>query len=323
MDYSAVFDSLSTKSIMVIGDVMLDSYIWGSVDRISPEAPVPVVRTMRTEHRLGGAANVAKNLAALGLQPLLCSVIGDDDAGKILRSILESREISTKLCVSASNRTTTVKTRIISGNHQMLRLDSEQTDSLSNSLETEMYEAIVQCVQNETISGIILQDYNKGVLSALSITKIIELAKTHSIPVFVDPKKDNFTVYSHVGLFKPNFKEFCEGVNSMCNKNDSASLYSFAKEYMQSHAIERMMITLSEHGIFIANSTEYFHIPSQVRHVADVSGAGDTVISVAAACIIAELSDFEIARISNIAAGLACEMPGVVSITKEQLLKHI
>ena len=168
-----------------------------------------------------------------------------------------------------------------------------------------------------------MQDYNKGVLSFSSIIKITELAKKYSIPVLVDPKKDNFTAYTNLGLFKPNFKEFCEGINKTCNKSDSASLYSFAKEYMQSHAIERIMITLSEQGIFIANPTEYFHIPSQVRHVADVSGAGDTVISVAAACIIAGLSDFEIARISNIAAGLACEMPGVVSITKEQLLKYI
>ena len=165
MNYTAVFDSLSTKSIMVIGDVMLDSYIWGNVDRISPEAPVPIVRTAHTEHRLGGAANVAKNLAALGLQPLLCSVVGDDDAGKILRSILESRKISTNLCIIDSNRTTTVKTRIISGNHQMLRLDTEQTDYLSNSLENKLFAAIEQCVQNETISGIILQVFNKGILS--------------------------------------------------------------------------------------------------------------------------------------------------------------
>ncbi|HPY82678.1 MAG TPA: bifunctional ADP-heptose synthase [Bacteroidales bacterium] len=324
MNYSALFDSLSSKSIMVIGDVMLDSYIWGTVDRISPEAPVPVVKTKRTEHRLGGAANVAKNLVALGIKPLLFSVIGADEAGKNLCAVLEKHAISQTSLLTTSNRVTTVKTRIMSGNHQMLRLDTEQTDDLSDDLEQKLYTKITEYITHKQVSAIILQDYNKGVLTASSITNIIDMAKKHAIPVFVDPKKDNFTVYSNLALFKPNFKEFCEGVGVSCDKNDSVALYNFAREYMQSHAIERLMITLSEHGIFIANkSSEYIHLPTQVRQVADVSGAGDTVISVAAACIVAGLPDIEVARISNIAAGLACEMLGVVSITKEQLLKHI
>lgn len=323
MDYSTIFNGLAGKKVIVIGDVMLDSYIWGDVKRISPEAPVPVVRVSQTEHRLGGAANVAKNLAALGLQPVLFSIIGTDDAGVQLREVLAKRAISDQRIFASDNCTTTVKLRVLSGNHQMLRIDTDPNSAIPDSMTNTLVQEYQHCLAHESISAVILQDYNKGVLTESVITQLIAYAQDHGVPIFVDPKKQNFSCYAHVQLFKPNFKEFCEGIGKTCDKQNSRELYKLALEYMQEKQISRLMITLSEHGVFIANQSDYVHIPTQVRHVADVSGAGDTVISVAAACIIAGLPDNEVARISNIAAGLACEMPGVVSISKEDLLKKL
>jgi|SRR5690554_1454826 len=323
MNYSEIFNSLTSQKILIIGDVMLDSYVWGTVERISPEAPVPVVHVSYTENRLGGAANVAKNIHALGLKPILCSVIGDDEAGKNLCAVLHQRGISADCCFVSSQRVTTVKTRVMSGNHQMLRVDNERIEPLSKQDNAQLRTHIFDVIEQQKIAAIVLQDYDKGVLTADTISSIVSAARKHSIPVVVDPKKNNFADYNNVQLFKPNFKEFCDGTQSMCEKTDLDTLYVLAKKYMTEHSIERVMITLSEHGVFIANRDEYVHIPSQVRYVSDVSGAGDTVISVAVACLIAGLPDGDLARISNIAAGLACEMPGVVSITKEQLLKLI
>ncbi|MFO7869047.1 MAG: bifunctional ADP-heptose synthase [Bacteroidales bacterium] len=323
MNCSEIFNVQASENVLIVGDVMLDSYIWGNVERISPEAPVPVVHAIETEHRLGGAANVAKNIAALGLNPLLCSVIGDDDSGKKLCSVLESRHISSEFCVVSPRRVTTTKTRIMSGNHQMLRVDTEEVDVLSDEENNQVCSHVLTLLQSQSIAAVILQDYDKGVLSPANISFIIAEAEKKNIPVVVDPKKNNFTQYSHIDLFKPNFKEFCDGVGVECDKADVERLFELAQSYMNEHAVKRVMITLSEQGVFIANGHEYIHIPTQVRHVADVSGAGDTVISVAVVCLIAGLPDAEVARISNIAAGLACEMPGVVSITKEQLLKVV
>lgn len=323
MDYKTKFEQSGEQSIMVVGDVMLDSYIWGSVDRISPEAPVPVVSVETTEDRLGGAANVVKNIASLGMKPILCSVVGDDEAGGKFFEILKKRNILSQYCVVAKGRKTTVKTRVICGKQQMLRVDKEQTDIIGEDILIELKSHIRKAIVEQKISAIILQDYDKGVFSEELIRFLIEEAQKQQISVLVDPKKRNFYNFKNVQLFKPNFKEFTEGIGRSCKKDDAESLFVLAKEFMQSQQIDVVMITLSEQGIFIANKDRYVKIPTQVRHVADVSGAGDTVISTAAVCQVLGFPMDEIARISNIAGGIVCEQPGVVTIEKEQLLKHI
>lgn len=323
MDSKSLFKTAQPKSIMVVGDIMLDSYIWGSVDRISPEAPVPVVNVDSTEDRLGGAANVVKNIASLGMKPILCSVVGDDEPGKKFFEILRQRNITSDYCVVDSNRKTTIKTRVICGKQQMLRVDTEQTDVIPIDITEKLQKSIKTAIQQESISAIILQDYDKGVFSKKLIDFVVSEAKQHNIPVLVDPKKRNFNNFKNVTLFKPNFKEFTEGLGKTCKKNDSEALFGLAKEFMSAQNIETMMITLSELGIFVADKNHYVQIPTQVRHVADVSGAGDTVISTASVCYVLGLPIEEVARISNIAGGLVCEQPGVVTIEKEQLLNYI
>jgi len=323
MNYKQQFTTIQSKPVLVIGDVMVDTYIWGNVDRISPEAPVPVVSVTHTEHRLGGAANVVKNLSALGLQPIICTVIGNDEAGNTMRNLLLESGVSDEHCIIHNQRKTTVKTRILSGNHQILRVDNEQTNSISPELTAEICKKIQKLLTSKKIAAIVFQDYDKGVITKELIDFVTKFAHKYNIPIFVDPKKRNFLYYNSTTLFKPNFKEFTEGIGKQCKKQDIEHVYILAKEFMLKHSIEMIMITLSEHGIFIANQHNYTHIPSQVRHVADVSGAGDTVISTAIACFLAQLPIEEIARISNIAAGLACEQPGVVTITLEQLSTHI
>lgn len=323
MDYKSEFEKSSVKAIMVVGDVMLDSYIWGSVDRVSPEAPVPVVSVDSTEDRLGGAANVVKNIASLGMKPILCSVVGNDDAGRTFFEILKRRNILSDYCVVADDRKTTVKTRVICGKQQMLRVDREQTDVVCEDVLQKLQARIRAAISDQEISAIILQDYDKGVFSKDLIDFVVAEAQKQQIPVLVDPKKRNFNNFKHVTMFKPNFKEFTEGLGKSCRKDDPESLFALAKEFMQQQDIDTVMVTLSEHGVFIANKERYVKIPTQVRHVADVSGAGDTVISTAAVCYVLGMPMDEIARISNIAGGIVCEQPGVVTIEKEQLLKHI
>ncbi|MCQ2958667.1 MAG: PfkB family carbohydrate kinase [Bacteroidales bacterium] len=323
MDYKSIFQNSESKAIMVVGDIMLDSYIWGDVDRISPEAPVPVVNVDTTEDRLGGAANVVKNIASLGMKPVICSVVGNDSASDKFFSILKKRNIDSQYCVVDSTRKTTVKTRVICGKQQMLRIDSEQTDEISEETRIKLQNNIQKAITEQKIAAIILQDYDKGVFSKKLIEFVVAEAKKNSIPVLVDPKKRNFSNFQDVTLFKPNFKEFTEGLGKSCRKNDSEAIFALAKEFMQKQNIDTMMITLSELGIFIADKDHYVQIPTQVRHVSDVSGAGDTVISTASVCYVLGFPIEEIARISNIAGGIVCEQPGVVTIEKEQLIQHI
>ncbi len=323
MNFTEVLQNLSSKAILIVGDVMIDEYIWGGVDRISPEAPVPVVSVKQTESRLGGAANVAKNIKGLGVEPIVCSVIGTDSAGEKLKEIFLKRGIESKYLIESKQRKTTIKTRVLSGNHQILRIDSEDSADILEQEKTLLLNSVQQIIKEQNVGAIILQDYNKGVLNLDTISQIISLANSLSIPILVDPKKQNFFEYKNVAMFKPNFKEFTEGIGVNCEKQDVEKIHSLAKDFMRKQSVDCMMITLSEHGIFIADQTEYVYLPTQVRKVSDVSGAGDTVISVATICYMANLSLSEIARISNIAAGIVCEIPGVVSIQKEQLLQKI
>ncbi len=322
MNFQDLFDRFSTKRVLVIGDVMVDAYLKGKVNRMSPEAPVPIVDLFEKDERIGGAGNVALNLAALGASPIICSVIGADSEGKRLIQLFKEANISTDGIYASSNRRTTVKTRVLSNNKQLLRIDSEDTSLISKEEETQLYQQIERIVE-QGIDGIIFEDYNKGILTSHLISSVMILAKFHGIPTTVDPKKDQFFSYRGCTLFKPNLKELKEGLKIEFDfKNDKASFLKAVAQLEESLENEISFITLSEHGVFIQQDQPVF-IPAHLRNIADVSGAGDTVIAVATLCLISGAEIHTIGAIANIAGGLVCEQPGVVSIEKEQLLHEV
>lgn len=322
MSYQELFDQFSTKRVLVIGDVMVDAYLMGKVNRMSPEAPVPVVDLFEKDERIGGAGNVALNLAALGASPIICSVIGADSEGERLIQLFKDSNIYTDGMYASSNRRTTVKTRVLSNNQQLLRIDSEDTTLINSSEETQLLSQITSVLESG-IDGIIFEDYNKGVLTPSLISAVLALAEAHQIPTTVDPKKDHFFEYKGCSLFKPNLKELKEGLQVDFDLSSNKEAFLSAVSDLQSRLGNSIsFITLSEHGVFIQEEEPIF-ISAHLRNIADVSGAGDTVIAVATLCLISGADVQTIAAISNIAGGLVCEQPGVVSIEKERLLNEV
>ncbi|MFM7854096.1 MAG: D-glycero-beta-D-manno-heptose-7-phosphate kinase [Flammeovirgaceae bacterium] len=317
MNTSELFNSFSKLRVLVIGDVMLDSYIWGAVERISPEAPVPIVNVRKKDFRLGGAANVALNIAALGAKPILCALIGDDEDGKKLVLRLHENNISTEGIVMSRTRPTTVKTRIIASHQHVVRVD-EETDKVANAEEEnnliqKMDSLLPQC------DVVIFEDYDKGVITTPLITQTVAKAKQHNVPIVVDPKKRNFLSYQGVTLFKPNLKELREGLKvdvEAGHQSQVEKAVAMLKEKLQAGGV---MLTLSEHGVYIDLNGERIKIPAHERVIADVSGAGDTVVSIAALCLALNLPPKEIAALANLGGGLVCQHVGVVPIDKNEL----
>lgn len=314
-----LFEQFNNLNVLVVGDVMIDSYLWGSVDRISPEAPVPIVSVNDRELRLGGAANVALNIKAMGATPFLVSVIGDDADGVEFESILKKEKMPTEGLVKSKDRITTIKHRIIASAQHILRVDSEE-DHLLNLTEKE---ALVKQVKRliPTCDVLIFEDYDKGVLTTESIEEITKLAIENQVPIVVDPKKRNFLTYTQVDLFKPNLKELKEGTKSDFDNKDLSAIKASVEKLKQQQQHKGLMVTLSELGVYI-DKEEKKHIPAHIRKIADVSGAGDTVISVASLAIATQQKAPFVAALSNLAGGLVCESVGVVPIDKEQLLKE-
>jgi len=315
----ALFEGFNGVTALVIGDVMIDSYLWGRVDRISPEAPVPVVQITKKENRLGGAANVALNIAALGAKPIICAVAGDDANGDVLINLLENGSMHTGGIVHSGNRPTTVKTRVISSQQHIVRVDEESLKPLNEEEETLFVQRIKELIQNEKPGVIIFEDYNKGVLTPHVIDEVIALAKAQNIPTAVDPKKDNFFAYKGVTLFKPNLKELIEGLKIDIDKKDRASLESAVEKLEEILSNQISLITLSELGVYVKGNGQSNYIPAHIRNISDVSGAGDTVISVAALCLALKLDNQNLAALANLAGGLVCEEVGVVPIDKQRL----
>ena len=314
--------SFQQQKILIVGDVMVDEYLWGNVSRISPEAPVPVVSCTKREYRLGGAANVAINVSAMMAEPILCSVIGDDETGNIFRELLQKRNMTDKGILQSTQRRTTVKTRVI-GNHQhLLRVDHEITTFLSSELEAKLLSRTVELFDLFPINAIIFQDYDKGIITKKIIEKITLTGKERNIPVLVDPKKQNFLNYRNITLFKPNHKELTEGLNVLISKDDHEGIFNAIRTLHQENSIQQIMVTLSEKGVFISDGASYKIIPAVERDIADVSGAGDTVICIAALCLASGLNAFQTAELANLAGGIVCEKVGVVPITPELLLKE-
>ncbi len=316
------FQSFDQMNVMIIGDVMIDGYVWGKVERISPEAPVPVLSVAKKEDRLGGAANVALNIQSMGAKPILCSVIGDDENGKKLIKLLGDLNITHEGIVKSKDRITTIKTRVIGHHQHLLRIDEEVDHPLNEVEENEFIAHVQKIISNNKIDVIIFQDYDKGVLTQHNIEKLITMATTAGIKTVVDPKKRNFLTYKNVGLFKPNLKELKEGLKIEFNHLSDTQLNTAALELKTKINANAVMITLSEHGVFLLDTENNYHIPAHIRNISDVSGAGDTVISVAALCYAANMPNQKIAAIANLAGGLVCEKVGVVPIIKSELLNE-
>ena len=319
-DFKKLFESFSSLKVGVIGDVMLDTYMWGKVDRISPEAPVPVVSLHKKEYRIGGAGNVALNCQSLGAQVSILSVTGNDTEGVILEELFDSSNIDSSCLVKSSNRITTNKTRVISRNQQMMRLDAEVIHDLDTKEETDLLKKIKDYIATADPDVIIFEDYNKGVLTEKIIQETIALCKQAGVITAVDPKRKNFFTFKQADIFKPNLKEVKEGLNLLTDEISQAQLQKIHAELQQllHHTIS--FITLSEKGVFYQDNNDAKLIPSHIRNVADVSGAGDTVIAVASMVYARTKNARLMAEVANIAGGLVCEEVGTVAISKEKLL---
>ena len=322
-DIDSVFTSFTTTKIGVVGDIMLDTYWWGVVDRISPEAPVPIVSLQRKETRVGGAANVALNLRALGAPTTLFSVIGKDAEGAELASLLNKEGINTSYIHESATRVTTNKVRIMGRNQQMMRLDHEHTNDITAEQEAALLAGFYKYVDTEKPSLIILEDYNKGVLTPNIITSVIDYCNAKGIPTAVDPKQKNFLAYKNCTLFKPNLKEVKEGLKitigdiTLQNMN---KVHTVLNENLH-NAIS--FITLSEHGVYFSDGQAQKLIPTHIRNISDVSGAGDTVIAVASLVYASSKNMLLAAEVSNIAGGMVCELVGTAPINKNDLAAEV
>jgi rfaE bifunctional protein kinase chain/domain len=317
MSLDELFDQFDKLRVLIIGDVMLDSYVWGRVERISPEAPVPVVIVDRRELRLGGAGNVLLNVQALGAEAIICSVIGTDNPGDQLEQQLCDRGLNCDGLIRSETRKTTIKERIIAGSQQVVRVDTE-TDKY---ITIEEREQLITKAKDliPTCHVVIFEDYDKGVLSKEAIAEITDFANEHNIPTVVDPKKRNFLSYQNTTLFKPNLKELREGLKLEFDVDNTAEFQSAVEELKTQLNLKGALITLSERGVYIDFNGEKQNLPAHIRTIADVSGAGDTVISIAACCVALRQSPAIIAGLSNLGGGLVCESVGVVPIDKVQL----
>ncbi len=322
LDFKSIFKKFNDKKVLIIGDVIIDAYVFGDVERVSPEAPVPVLNVEEREFRLGGAGNVAKNIRSLGATPIVCTVIGNDEDAIILRSLLTKKNKIHDKYVINSERITTSKTRMISHGQQLLRLDSEDDTPLDDKMGRKFAQIVKDAIDAEKPDVIIFEDYDKGVITPLLIGEISWYAQEKNIPTAVDPKHRNFTDYRDITLLKPNFKEFLKGVGNHVEKKDIERTLQLAKVYRAEKNIDNLLITLSEYGVLIINEHSDFHIPAQKRAISDVSGAGDTVISTIALCLACELPINVATQIANIAGGLVCESIGVVPIDKQLLLEE-
>ena len=321
MSIISQIESFSKLHILVIGDAMVDAYFMGSVDRISPEAPVPIIAVSHKDHRPGGSANVALNVKSLGAKASLCSIVGKDTEGMELVNLLSKEGIDVKGMITDTSRPTTVKTRVIAANHHLIRIDHEVTLAISTEIEDKIINFLKGLI--DEVDAVILEDYNKGMLTERVITAIIDIANVHLKPTIVDPKNENFFAFKNCTLFKPNRKEIKEGLKTDKDLSLTNNVSQAADELIKQLGCVNVMVTLSEDGVFVKSNFESKHIKAHPRKIIDVSGAGDTVVSVAALCLASGMNISSMAEVSNIAGGLVCEKVGVVPIDLKELRLEI
>ncbi len=316
--------SCDQLKVLVVGDVMVDAYYIGDVKRVSPEAPVPVVDIRQRDRRLGGAGNVVLNLLALGAQVELATVVGADEAGEALMAQLQAHGVGVGAVTQSNARPTTVKTRILSSGQHLLRVDEETTEPLSDREEKNLMASIDRLI--ERVDAVLFEDYDKGVLTPHLIRQIVGRAKSLGIPTAVDPKFRQFHDYIGVGLFKPNVKELQEGLGRYVDASSSESVQSAVEELMERLQPDCALVTLSEYGVHVHQpraGIQHVRQPAHAREIADVSGAGDTVIAVATCLYALGVDSREVARVANLAGGLVCENVGVVPIDARKLQQEV
>lgn len=318
LDINQVLHSFKDIKVLVVGDVMVDHYIFGSVDRISPEAPVPIITVDNQKYEAGGAANVALNIHALGATPILCSVIGNDNMANLLVHQLESIGIDKSHLIISNHRKTTSKKRVLAQGQQLLRIDEEDTFRLNDREELEFLERVKHILNTTSIDAIIFQDYNKGLLYDRTIQTILTWAVEKNILTAVDPKVDNFFEYTGVTLFKPNFKEIqLQFPNVIKSKS---SLQTINEQLHKRLNNRETIITLSDKGLFYANNSVDMMIPTFPRIISDVCGAGDTVISIASLGLVVDIDRENLSLLCNLAGGQVCERVGVTPVNANQLV---
>jgi len=314
--------SLKNKSILVVGDTMVDRFIWGKVSRISPEAPVPVVEVTKETQTLGGAGNVASNITSLGAKSYIVTVIGDDLNGLCMKEMLEDKKINTDFVVVDKQRPTTLKTRIVASNQQVVRVDKEIKGAFSGETEKNILSSIDKVMPK--VDGVIISDYAKGIVTDKVLKKIITLAKKKKIPVTVDPKVENFKKYKHITCMTPNTKEAIEGMNAQHQgiKTD-ADIANLGKKILKLLQSESVLITRGEKGMTIIEKNKITHIPTRAKEVYDVTGAGDTVIATMTLALSAKWKLVEAAEIANFAAGIVVGKVGTATVTVDEIIKTI
>ena len=317
-----IFNRFNGMNIMIIGDVMIDSYLWGRVERISPEAPIPIVYVTKRENRPGGAANVALNVQALGARPILCSIIGNDERKDLYMELMREKGLDERGILTLEDRTTTVKTRIIGSNQQLLRVDEESNEKIHKNAEKEFIDLIRSIFSTVRTDAIIFEDYDKGVITSKIVNEVLEMAGKKGIPVTADPKKRNFSYYRNIDLFTPNLTEMSEGLKIDIPRNDMEAISRAALRLQEMNIIRYLLVTLSEMGIYLTYNGKGKLIPAEIVDIADVSGAGDTVISVATACLAAGMEPEKLAMVANLAGGLVCDKLGVVPVDKQMLMEE-
>ncbi|WP_420316740.1 bifunctional heptose 7-phosphate kinase/heptose 1-phosphate adenyltransferase [Ekhidna sp.] len=315
-----VFEAFKDKTVLVVGDVVVDYYMRGKASKISKEAPVPVLTLEKKEKRLGGAANVAMNIRALGATPILCSVVGDDPDGEAFEQLLEYENMPNKGIIRSQNRVTTTKLRITSGLQHLIRVDNEDVHPLIDLDQKSLLHHIKNLLDECDL--VIFEDYDKGTINPEVIEETIKLAKSKNIPIAVDPKRRNFTNYQGVSLFKVNVADLQDGLDIEFDALDESELSSAATQLKQSVEANNYFITLSKNGIFYDSGTESGKLNAHPRQIVEVLGAGDTVISIAGLCLTLGLPLEFIAEMANIGGGMVCELPGVVPIDKEKLFQE-
>ena len=315
MKINKVFEKIKGKKIIIIGDSMVDSYVLGEINRNSPEAPVPIVDVKQEDTKLGGAANVALNIQSLGMEPILCSIIGDDKDGENFLKLCKKNNLDTTGIIIDYNRKTTNKKRVIVNKKHILRIDNEETNYIEPEIREKFVNNIEKLISNNKI--IIFQDYDKGVISKELIE---EINKIDHLFIAVDPKKRNFFEYKNVDLFKPNLSEMLNAFNS---KDDSIkNLNTISNELKSKNNIKNLMITLSDNGLLINNDAGFIHNKIENKKIIDVSGAGDTVISLASILFYLKLPEKFIAEMCNLAGGITCMSSGVSAINLKELTEN-
>ncbi len=313
-DQKIKLPDFSDLHLIVLGDVMIDRYVTGRINRISPEAPVPVLELENTENRPGGAANVAINLHALGAKVTLVSIVGKDAESEVMIQLLSNMPNLEHRLIKTGNRKTTIKTRVMAGYQHILRIDSEDTHDISHSCQGELMEVIQDICGTSKVHGLILQDYNKGLFTTELIHSTISYCNQKGIPTFVDPKEKNFFEFRHCTIFKPNKKEVLRAIRESESGMDEVD--ALLRQKLE-HDIT--VITLGSEGIYIHDTLKGQTFPTIQRDIADVCGAGDTVLSLISLCYLKGMDSAHMAIVANIAGGQVCEKPGVASIERETL----